>query len=166
MASRRREFRCLQKNQRPIRSSFRMGRLFSWHRLQPVCIPGRIAINSRQAEVYPTRIYVANLSRANIGKRRLRVRADSFGGAATFSGALGAGASSGAICGARTGKPNKLSGEICPDEESAGMRPSDASRLRATRSATPNFANKEETWNFTVRSATFSFEAISLFERL
>ena len=49
------------------------------------------------------------------------------------------------------------------EETFAGMRPRAASRLSATRSVTPNFASSEDTWNFTVRSATFSFEAISLF---
>jgi hypothetical protein len=68
------------------------------------------------------------------------------------------------ICWLRSGKPNKLSGVSWPDEFD-GMRPREASRLRAKRSATPNFASKEETWNFTVRSATLSFAAISLFEQ-
>ena len=48
--------------------------------------------------------YVANRSRVNIGKRRLRVRGASRGGAGVFSGALAAGDSSGAPCCPRTGK--------------------------------------------------------------
>ena len=131
------------ENKRPIRRSFWMGRGSCRTGFSLFSFDLGSLYESRQAEARPT--YVANRSRANIGNRRLRERGVSRGGAAIFSGALGAGESSCVAWFVRTGKPNKLSGAICPDAERAGMRPSDASRLRATRSATPNFASREET---------------------
>src|SRR5271165_4915128 len=98
-----------------------------------------------------------------MGNSRLRVREASRGRAGAFSGALDSLKSSDAVWRAGIGNPNKVWGRFCKDCGSEGMRLSEASRLSATRSVTPNFASREETWNFTVRSATFNLQAISLF---
>jgi len=116
------------------------------------CQPRRTACHS----------YVAKRSR-RMGNRRLRVRGASRGGAIGASGALATAVSTAEVCCLRMAKPNKCSGVNGLAEDCPGIRERDASRLRATRSLTPYFASREETWNFTVRSATFSFAAISLF---